>query len=171
MAENVQNKTGIPIYSRRIKYSFLFFFRSGPTPEELEEMRRLEEEARVKREAEEKADKERREAEELQERRRRQEEWVRLNRKTEAWIYHFKRLFTINVAMKLMRKALSISIMIYLQHTAIKDRLNQHFTMTSMTEIHSLFCLYLQPRMNIIFYEHGVLKRYFSCEAGTVSVT
>ncbi|GFO41343.1 adenylate kinase 7-like [Plakobranchus ocellatus] len=52
----------------------------GPTPEELEEMRRLEEEARVKREAEEKADKERREAEELQERRRRQEEWSqRLN--------------------------------------------------------------------------------------------
>ncbi|RUS85279.1 hypothetical protein EGW08_006980 [Elysia chlorotica] len=52
----------------------------GPTPEELEEMRRQEEEARVKREAEEKADKERREAEELQERRRRQEEWSqRLN--------------------------------------------------------------------------------------------
>merc|ERR1712110_1068088 len=41
----------------------------GPTPEELEEMRRLEEEARV-----------RKEAEELQERRRRQEEWSqRLN--------------------------------------------------------------------------------------------
>ncbi|GFR66473.1 adenylate kinase 7-like [Elysia marginata] len=52
----------------------------GPTQEELEEMRRLEEEARVRREAEEKADKERREAEELQERRRRQEEWSqRLN--------------------------------------------------------------------------------------------
>lgn len=52
----------------------------GPTPEELEEMRRQEEEAKTKREAEEKAEKERKEAEELQDRRRRQEEWSqRLN--------------------------------------------------------------------------------------------
>jgi len=52
----------------------------GPTAEELEEMRRVEEETREKREAEEKAEKERKETEELQERRRRQEEWSqRLN--------------------------------------------------------------------------------------------
>jgi len=48
----------------------------GPTPEELEEMRRQEEEARQKREAEEKAERERREAEEAAERKRRQEEWA-----------------------------------------------------------------------------------------------
>ncbi|KAI8784829.1 adenylate kinase 7 [Biomphalaria glabrata] len=52
----------------------------GPTPEELEEMKRIEEEQREKRETEEKEEKARREAEELQERRRRQEEWsTRLN--------------------------------------------------------------------------------------------
>ncbi|KAL8611092.1 hypothetical protein ACOMHN_064382 [Nucella lapillus] len=47
----------------------------GPTPEELEEMRRQEEEAKQKKEAEEKAERERREAEEATERKRRQEEW------------------------------------------------------------------------------------------------
>lgn len=48
----------------------------GPTPEELEEMRRQEEEAKQKKEAEEKAERERREAEEATERKRRQEEWA-----------------------------------------------------------------------------------------------
>ncbi|XP_067680599.1 adenylate kinase 7-like [Haliotis asinina] len=47
----------------------------GPTPEEMEEMRRQEEEERLKREAEEKAERERREAEEAAERKKRQEEW------------------------------------------------------------------------------------------------
>ena len=62
---------------------------SGPTPEELEEMRRQEEEARQKKEAEEKAERERREAEEATERKRRQEEWVcvcsYMLRKNTAW--------------------------------------------------------------------------------------
>ena len=48
----------------------------GPTPEEMEEMKKLEEEARLKKEAEEKAEKERKEAEEAAERKKRQEEWV-----------------------------------------------------------------------------------------------
>ena len=48
----------------------------GPTPEEREELRRQEEEARLKRESEERAERERREAEEAAERKRRQEEWV-----------------------------------------------------------------------------------------------
>ncbi|XP_059158597.1 adenylate kinase 7-like [Physella acuta] len=47
----------------------------GPTPEELEEMKRVEEETREKREMEEKEEKAKREAEELAERRSRQEEW------------------------------------------------------------------------------------------------
>ncbi|CAH1792741.1 unnamed protein product [Owenia fusiformis] len=47
----------------------------GPTPEELEEMRRKEEEARLKKEAEEKAEREAREAEEAALRKNRQEEW------------------------------------------------------------------------------------------------
>ena len=51
----------------------------GPTTEELEEMKKLEEEARLKKEAEEKAEKERREAEEAAERKKRQEEWVSLH--------------------------------------------------------------------------------------------
>lgn len=52
----------------------------GPTPEELEEMKKQEEEARQKKEAEEKAEKERKEAEEQAERKKRQEEWTqRLN--------------------------------------------------------------------------------------------
>ncbi|CAL1541835.1 unnamed protein product [Lymnaea stagnalis] len=52
----------------------------GPTPEELEEMKKVEEELREKRETEEKEEKSKREGEELQERRRRQEEWSqRLN--------------------------------------------------------------------------------------------
>ena len=48
----------------------------GPTPDELEEMKRIEEEARLKRETEERAERERREAEEAAERKRKQEEWV-----------------------------------------------------------------------------------------------
>ena len=48
----------------------------GPTPDELEEMKRVEEEARLKRETEERAERERREAEEAAERKRKQEEWV-----------------------------------------------------------------------------------------------
>ncbi|KAK7104086.1 adenylate kinase 7-like [Littorina saxatilis] len=52
----------------------------GPTPEELEEMRRQEEEDRQKKESEDKAERERKEAEESQERKNRQEEWAsRLN--------------------------------------------------------------------------------------------
>nr|KAG5697004.1 hypothetical protein BaRGS_008466 [Batillaria attramentaria] len=52
----------------------------GPTPEELAEMQRQEEETRQKKEAEEKAERERREAEEATERKRKQEEWSqRLN--------------------------------------------------------------------------------------------
>ena len=48
----------------------------GPTPDELEETKRIEEEARLKRETEERAERERREAEEAAERKRKQEEWV-----------------------------------------------------------------------------------------------
>ncbi|XP_061172744.1 adenylate kinase 7-like [Saccostrea echinata] len=52
----------------------------GPTPEELEEMRRQEEEARLRKEMEEKQEKERQEAEEAALRKQRQEEWTqRLN--------------------------------------------------------------------------------------------
>ncbi|KAL4237761.1 Adenylate kinase 7 [Mactra antiquata] len=52
----------------------------GPTPEELEQMRKQEEEAKQKKEAEEKMEKERKEAEEASERKKRQEEWTsRLN--------------------------------------------------------------------------------------------
>lgn len=52
----------------------------GPTPEELEEMKRQEEEARLKKEMEEKQEKERQEAEEASLRKQRQEEWTqRLN--------------------------------------------------------------------------------------------
>ena len=49
----------------------------GPTPEELEEMKRLEEEAKLRMEAEERAERERKESDEAAERKRRQEEWVR----------------------------------------------------------------------------------------------
>ena len=49
----------------------------GPTPEELEYMKKQEEEAKLKKEAEEKAEKERKDAEEQAERKKRQEEWVR----------------------------------------------------------------------------------------------
>ena len=48
----------------------------GPTPDELAEMKRIEEEARLKRETEERAERERREAEEAADRKRKQEEWV-----------------------------------------------------------------------------------------------
>ena len=48
----------------------------GPTPEELEELRRQEEEERLKKEAEDRAEKERQEAEEAAERKRKQDEWV-----------------------------------------------------------------------------------------------
>ena len=48
----------------------------GPTPEEMEEIRRKTEEERLKREEAERLEKERKEAEEAAERRRRQEEWV-----------------------------------------------------------------------------------------------
>lgn len=48
----------------------------GPTPDELEEMKRVEEEVRLKKETEERAERERREAEEAAERKRKQEEWV-----------------------------------------------------------------------------------------------
>lgn len=48
----------------------------GPTDEELEEMKRAEEEARIKKETEEKAERERLELEEATQRRARQEEWV-----------------------------------------------------------------------------------------------
>ncbi|CAG2241509.1 AK [Mytilus edulis] len=52
----------------------------GPTPEELEEMRRQEEEARLKKETEERQERERKEAEESNLRKQRQEEWTsRLN--------------------------------------------------------------------------------------------
>ncbi|XP_022332900.2 adenylate kinase 7-like [Crassostrea virginica] len=52
----------------------------GPTPEELEEMRRQEEEALLRKEMEEKQEKERQEAEEAALRKQRQEEWTqRLN--------------------------------------------------------------------------------------------
>ncbi len=49
----------------------------GPTPAELQEIRRAQEESRLKREAEERTERERREAEEAAERKRNQEEWVR----------------------------------------------------------------------------------------------
>jgi len=49
---------------------------SGVTPEELEEIKRLEVEAKMKKEAEEKAELERQEAEEAELRRKRHEEWV-----------------------------------------------------------------------------------------------
>ncbi|KAL3873983.1 hypothetical protein ACJMK2_037057 [Sinanodonta woodiana] len=48
----------------------------GPTEEELAEIKKLEEETRLKKEAEEKAEKERMEAAEAAERKRRQEEWT-----------------------------------------------------------------------------------------------
>jgi len=48
----------------------------GATPEELEEIKRLEVEAQMKKEAEEKAELERQEAEEAEMRRQRHEEWV-----------------------------------------------------------------------------------------------
>lgn len=48
----------------------------GPTAEELEEMRRQEEETKLKRETDEKQERERREAEESSLRKQRQEEWV-----------------------------------------------------------------------------------------------
>lgn len=49
----------------------------GPTEEEQAEMKRVEEETRLKKETEERAERERREAEEAAERKRNQEEWVR----------------------------------------------------------------------------------------------
>jgi adenylate kinase len=48
----------------------------GPTPEELEEIQRQEEEKRIKREEEERAEREQREAEEAADRKARQDEWV-----------------------------------------------------------------------------------------------
>lgn len=48
----------------------------GPTPEEQEEFRRVEEETRLHKESEERAEKERREADEAAERKRRQEDWT-----------------------------------------------------------------------------------------------
>ncbi|KAK3092589.1 hypothetical protein FSP39_004695 [Pinctada imbricata] len=52
----------------------------GPTPEELEEMRRQEEEARIAKETKEREEREKREAEEAATRKQRQEEWTqRLN--------------------------------------------------------------------------------------------
>ena len=49
----------------------------GPTPDELEEMRRQAEEARLKKEAEERAERDQKEAEESSDRKKRQDEWVR----------------------------------------------------------------------------------------------
>jgi len=52
----------------------------GPTPDELENMKKQEEEAKMKKEFDEKQEKERKEAEEATERKKRQEEWTqRLN--------------------------------------------------------------------------------------------
>jgi len=49
---------------------------AGATPEELEEVKRLEVEAQMKKETEEKAELERQEEEEAELRRKRREEWV-----------------------------------------------------------------------------------------------
>ena len=48
----------------------------GPTPEELEETKRQQDQEKQKKEAEEKAEKERQEAEEASGRKRRHDEWV-----------------------------------------------------------------------------------------------
>ena len=63
VVEKVQNQMGQPR-------------NYGPTPDELEEMKRVDEETRLKKETEERAERERREAEEAAERKRKQEEWV-----------------------------------------------------------------------------------------------
>lgn len=49
----------------------------GPTPEEKEEMLRIETENRLKKETKEKEDRERQEAEEAAERKKRLEQWVK----------------------------------------------------------------------------------------------
>lgn len=58
------------------------------TPEELEEIKRLEVEAKMKKEAEERAELERQEEEEAELRRKRHEEWVRMVTSTAFCVDH-----------------------------------------------------------------------------------
>lgn len=69
-------------------------FLTGPTPEELEELRRQEEDERIMKEKAEKEEKERQEAEEAAERKHRQEEWVcvHVHSKSNRLVQRFKGL-------------------------------------------------------------------------------
>lgn len=63
------------VWARCVKFKSVFFL-VGPTPEELEEMKQQEAEAKKRKDEQEKTEREQKEREEMAERKRRQDEWV-----------------------------------------------------------------------------------------------